>query len=329
LKILFITQGYWSYVEKDLQILQERYEVRTVLFQGLLGPLKIMKSVAGCDVVFCWFGKLNAFFAAIFCKILRKKLVLIAGDDDVTSAVVNGRPYGLCAHPFKKYFAYFIFSMADLILPISEYSYEETIVNAKADPQKVKAIPHGFDFEFFKKRESVKKRPVVATIANINKENYHRKGLRLFVEAARGLPEVEFIIIGPILDVEVARRLLNGAPVNLKLVGPYFGQDLIDLLSSVSVYVQASEWESFCCAVAEAMLCECVPVVARKAALPEVVGDAGVYLEDLTVEGLVRGIKSGLKKVGSGKSARERIVQRYSLEKRKRDLHEQIEQVGV
>ena len=327
MRILFITQGYWSYVKKDLQILRERHEVRTVLFQGLLGPPRILRSIAGCDVVFCWFGKLNAFFAAIFCKILGKKLVLIAGDDDVTSAVVNGRPYGLCAHPLKKYFAYFIFAMADLILPVSEYSYGETLANAKADPQKVKTIPHGFDLEFFKKRRAVEKRPLVATIANINKENYHRKGLYLFVEAARCLPEVEFIIIGPVLDAGVAERLLSDAPSNLRHVGPRFGQDLVDLLSSVSVYVQASEWESFCCAVAEAMLCECVPVVARKAALPEVVGDAGIYLEDLTVEELVRGIRSGLRNVGSGKSARERIVKRYSLKKRKRDLHELMEEV--
>jgi glycosyltransferase involved in cell wall biosynthesis len=70
-----------------------------------------------------------------------------------------------------------------------------------------------------------------------------------------------------------------------------------------------------------------VPVVARKAALPEVVGDTGIYLQDLTVEELVRGIKKGLRNVGSGKNARERIAQRYSLEKRKKNLHEQIEKV--
>jgi len=320
MKILFIHQYLATFVKKDLEILKEEHEVREVVFKGKLAPLKVLRNIIWCDTAFCWFGKLNALFAVLFGKMFGKKIIVVAGDDDVTSAIVNGRHYGLCAHPLKKYFAYFIFSMADLILPVSEFSYNETIDNAKADPKKVKTIPHGFDFEYFKKQGGVMKMPMVATIAGINSENYHIKGLSLFVETARKLPEVEFIIIGPVFDAKVARRLLNGAPPNLKHIGPRFGRDMVDLLSSVLVYVQASEFESFCCAVAEAMLCECVPVVSKNAALPEVVGSAGLYLDRLSSDELAEKIRDAFNHPELGKIARKRILEHFPLSKRREGL---------
>jgi len=170
---------------------------------------------------------------------------------------------------------------------------------------------------------------LVATIATINNENYHRKGLNLFEDAARKFPEVEFIIIGPIFDAKVARRLLDGAPPNLKLVGPRFGRDLVDLLSSVMVYVQASEWESFCCAVAEAMLCECVPVVSKNAALPEVVGSAGIYLDHLSSDDLAEKIRDAFNHPELGKIARQRILERFPLSKRREALLKAVETLEV
>jgi len=325
MKILFIHQYLSTFIKKDLEILKEKHEVREVVFRGKLAPLKVLRNIFWCDIAFCWFGKLNAFFAILFGKVLGKKIIVVAGDDDVTNAIVNGRPYGLCSHPIKKYFAYFIFSMVDLILPVSEYSYGETIANAKADPKKVKTILHGFDSDLFKKQVTVKKMPVVATIANINNENYYRKGLNLFVETARKISYVDFIIIGPVFDVKVARRLLDGAPPNLKLIGPRFSQDLVDILSSVSVYVQASEWESFCCAVAEAMLCECVPIVSKNAALPEVVGSAGLYLDRLSSDELAEKIKDAFNHPELGKIVRQRILENFPLSKRRDALLKAVE----
>jgi glycosyltransferase involved in cell wall biosynthesis len=325
MKILFVHQGAETFVKKDLEILKEKHEIREVMFRGKLAPLKVLREIFWCDVAFCWFGKLNAFFAALFGKMLGKKIIVVAGDDDVTSAVVGGKPYGLCSHPLKKYFAFYIFSVADMVLPVSEYSYAETIANAKADPKRVKTILHGFDSNFFRRQGSINKSPVVATIASINEEYYHRKGLRLFANAAKKFPDVDFIIIGPILDSGIARLLLQDASPNFKLVGPHFGQALVDLLSSVSVYIQASEWESFCCSVAEAMLCECVPVVSKSAALPEVVGDAGLYLDHLSGDDLAEKIGNALAHPELGKLARRRILDKFPLSKRKTELLKAIE----
>ena len=121
--------------------------------------------------------------------------------------------------------------------------------------------------------------------------------------------------------------MLDGAPPNFKLVGPHYGRDLVDLLSSVSVYVQASEWESFCCAVAEAMLCECVPVVSKNAALPEVVGGTGLYLDRLSIDELAEKIRDAFDHPDLGEIARKRILEKFPLSKRREELLKAVETV--
>ena len=84
------------------------------------------------------------------------------------------------------------------------------------------------------------------------------------------------------------------------------------------VYVQASLHEAFGCSLAEAMLCECIPVVSRNGAIPEVVGDTGVYFDKLDPGEVAKGIIKALSMSSAyEKKARERIINEYPLEKRK------------
>ena len=122
------------------------------------------------------------------------------------------------------------------------------------------------------------------------------------------------------MDQDIIELLLRNAPSNFKHVGPKYGQDLVDVLSSVSVYVQASEWESFCCAVVEAMFCECIPVVANKAALPEIVGDVGLYLDEISSVELTKKIQLAFIRPKLGKVARARVLEKFPLSKRRDKL---------
>jgi len=326
MKILFIHQGAQSFVKKDLDILREKHEVRELKFSGKKGLFlnllpdlwELLLGVIWCDITFSWFGKLHAFFAVILSRILGRKSVVVAGGDDAAMQTMIGRPYGIFSHPVKGWFGKIIFRLANRVIAISEYNYQEIIANTPVLPEKVKMIYHGFDPALFFHGEEIDKENIVITVGSIDAENYWRKGYFLIKEVARSFPKIPFYIIG-LHDGDTIRKLERDKPDNLFFPGPFYGEELVAMLSRAKVYLQLSEWESFGCALAEAMLCECVPVVYRGTALPEVVGDCGYYVDSFDPDKIAVQIKAALKDEDLGKKARERIVSHFPLQKR-RDL---------
>jgi len=125
MKILFVHQGLQSFVQKDLDILRPVHEVREVWFRGLRSVPAVWSGTQWADVTFSWFGKLHAFFAVLFSKLLGKKSVVVAGGDDVAKTTSTGRPYGVFGHPVKRWFGRYIFKHTDLVIAISKYNYKE------------------------------------------------------------------------------------------------------------------------------------------------------------------------------------------------------------
>jgi glycosyltransferase involved in cell wall biosynthesis len=327
-RILFVHQGMWPYVERDLKILREAHEVVEIRFTGRKGVFKqlptdlvrLWRGTIWCDATFSWFGKLHAFWAVLFSKLMGKKAIVVSGGDEVENCLVGGKPWGLCAHPLKRLFPMFAFRHADLILAHSEYNMRSTLQNAGAGPHKTRLIYHGVDGERFRAIPNIERDNIVVTVGVITRENLHRKGLKLFVRTAAMLPHRQFLLIGP--DYDGAYLELKAlAPSNVTFLGGLSGDELSEIFSRAKVYVQASECESFAVALAEAMLCECIPVVTRRAALPEVVGDCGFYVDRLEPEALAEKIEEALQAPGElGKRARQRILENFPLEKRRREL---------
>lgn len=335
MKIAFVYSRIWPYIQKDIDILRSVHDLRECRIPtkgkwdiSVLRDLKnLWVDVLWCDVVFCWFGKLNALFALLFSRILGKKVIVVSGGDDVGMYSSGGKACTWLAHPVKRHLTYYIFRNTSRIIAISNFNYMNALSYARADSAKTDMIYHGFDAGQFRKPDNVSKENVVATIGTIGFEKNDRKGFKLYMESARFFPETKFLIVGPSIG-DTQRELEKIAPDNVVFTGPLYGRDLISILSKVKVYVQASEWESFCCAVAEAMLCECVPVVSRLTALPEVVGEAGYYIENLTAEGLTEAIYKALADHEMGVKARERIIRNFSLEERSRKILAVIEELS-
>lgn len=318
MKILFIHQHLQSFVQKDLDILRSVHEVREIRFAGLKVVPMIYEGVAWADLIFCWFGKLHAFFAVLFSKILGKKAVVVAGGDDV--AYEPQIRYGMFSFWWKKWCPRFVFRYADLILSVSEFNRQETIHNARANREKVKLLYHGFDAQRFTPTGGVKKEELVITVGGVDWERLERKGYERFVKTATYLPEARFVLVGQWYDnaVDYLRKV---APSNVTFMGQVNDRELVDWLSRAKVYVQASIHEGFGCSLAEAMLCECVPVISRRAALPEVVGDCGLYMDDLNPQAVAIRIKEAFEAPKElGVKARQRILTLFPLEKRKEGL---------
>jgi glycosyltransferase involved in cell wall biosynthesis len=166
---------------------------------------------------------------------------------------------------------------------------------------------------------------LVLTVGRVSTETLLVKRLALYVESAKHLPKVPFMLVGPWED-EAIDRLREIAPPNVLFAGGMYGDDLMRVYSRAKVYVQVSAHESFGCSLAEAMLCACVPVVSRQAALPEVVGASGFYVDDLSPQAVAAQIKQALRS-DTGQQARERIVRVFPLEKRRQALLAAIDEV--
>lgn len=333
MRILFVHQGLVPFIEKDLRILEQAHEVRECYFPGYhAGWLRVAKNVLHlfrgvlwCDVTFSWSGKLHAFFAVLFSKILGKKSVVVSGGDDV--ARIPETSVGIFNFWWKKCFALFVFKYAALILCTSDFNRDETLKNARADTRKIKLIYHGFELDEFRRMPNIKKEDIAITVGIVKSTNTYIKGLRFFVESAQFLPDREFIVVGPWVDAAI-EDLKRIAPRNVVFTGGLYWDDLIRMYNRAKVYVQVSIYESFGCSVAEAMLCECVPVVSRRGALPEVVDDCGLYIDNLEPQELAQKIEQALDSV-LGLRARERIMTLFPLEKRKCKLLAAVDELAT
>lgn len=322
MKIAFVHQKMMSFVKKDLDILTSNHEVENIEINSFLPTVSLYNSVLNSDLVFCWFGKMQAFWAILFAKILNKKTIVVAGGDDVANE--SAIAYGLYTKWWKKWVPNYVFNNCDFILAVSDYNRNEVIKNTGVSSDKVSVIYHGFIDEI---KENVTKQAQVITVGRITRETIIKKGLALFVEAAILLEDVKFILIGPCDDGSV-NIIKNNAPGNVTFSGGVYGDELNDWYSNSKIYLQASYHESFGCSVAEAMLGGCIPVVSRRAALPEVVGDTGIYIEEQTPEVVAEAIKKALILPDNyGLKARQRIIEKFPLKKRKEALLKAVDDV--
>lgn len=315
-----------SFIKKDFEILASKYQVHLFPFDRVRYDLyKLFKAVGQCDLVFNWFSGLHALASNFFAKILHKKSITVVGGYEV--AYIPEYNYGQFVSNKNSNITLWSLRFTDRIFNVSRYSRNATIDNAKVPPDKVKLIYHGFSEQSFRRDPKIQKKNLVITIAKIDKMSLIRKGLDIFVKSAEFLPAVDFMLIGPDLDGS-REKLINISPPNVKFTGGLYGEDLSKVCNQAKVYVQASFHESFGCSIAEAMLCGCVPVVSNNTALPEVVGDTGIYIETRSPEDLANKIKKALMTSDrKEKNAINRIRTQFPISLRRHLILAEIEQL--
>ncbi len=139
------------------------------------------------------------------------------------------------------------------------------------------------------------------------------------------MPQFNFVHIGNVSDNIREEVVASGAP-NRTLVGEVPFAELGKHYARAKVYLQASRHESFGCAVAEAMLHGCIPVVRNVYALPEVVGNTGVTFSGDTVEAIVAAVRMAMSMDSSeGEKARQRVLHQFSYQRRQTALLDLID----
>jgi glycosyltransferase involved in cell wall biosynthesis len=285
----------------------------------------LARDVAWADLVFAWFGGYHALLPFALAKAQGRKCVAIASGYDV--ADLPEIDYGNMRPGVRRVIGRRVFALADKVLAVSHFAGQEAARNALVPARKITVIPHGLDAGRFQPSPSVLRRPQVLTVASLKPDTLLRKGLNEFAAVAARLPQIPFLIAGP-QDPAVAAEMRRTAPPNLRLLGPVYGDALIELMQASAVYAQLSAYESFGMALAEAMLCGCVPVVTDRASLPEVVGATGAIAPYADLDAYAAAIQAALAAPpAAGEEARRQILHCFPIERRRNALLLALEEV--
>ncbi len=321
LRLLFVHNRRRTFVEIDLALLRENYSV-TEWHGGVFNVRSLVRAVAASDIVFGWFASRHTFFPVLLAKWMRRPTVLVVGGYD--SANLPRIGYGNQRGGLRYWVTRWVMRHADQLVTNSFFTRDEVIRNAGVDAERVSVVYHGL--RVLPRRERDKENLVI-TVGDVMQDTLHRKGLIPFVRAAVLIPDVPFVLIGEWRDRSID-KLRDIAPPNVSFTGWVSPDELHAYMDRARVYVQASQHEGFGIAVAEAMLHECVPVVTRAGALPEVVGDAGLYTDSAEPGPLAATIRQALDMhIDSGKLAYERIARKFPLSRRRQGLGRVIEAV--
>jgi glycosyltransferase involved in cell wall biosynthesis len=323
-RILFVYSRESSFVSIDREILRRRWEVHDWRqSRPLVNVPRLAVAVWRADLVFGWFASWHTFWPVVLARLLRRPSVLVVGGYD--SARMPEVPYGLQHRRVLGALSRFVMRRASRLITNSRYTRGEVEANAGISPGDVTVVYHGVPDPFGALPPGRRER-LALTVGFVDRRNLERKGLRPFVEAARRLPDVRFVVAGR-LDGDAGEELRSLAGPNVTLTGWVEQEELEDTYRRASVYVQASRHEGFGLSVAEAMLAGCIPVATSAGALPEVVDETGVMIAAATPDEVARGVERAL---ALGEEAREqarrRVLDEFPLRVRSEGLESVVEQ---
>jgi len=184
----------------------------------------------------------------------------------------------------KKIYASCVISQAakrsDLIITVSEFSKLELIKYVGPSPEKIKVIHLGVDQTHFSiKKESLPEKYLLY-VGNL----LPHKNVQGLLNALKYLKD-------PNLKLVIVSKTTGAPSERVIYLNDVENKDLPSLYQNAYALVHPSFYEGFGFTPLEAMSCGC-PVIASKAAsLPEVCGDAAIYIDPYSPESIARGIE--------------------------------------
>ncbi len=326
-RILFVRNSRATFVEADLNSLRMSYPVTDCYFASRrINPFKLWHQVRHHDLVFGWFASWHSFLPLLFARLLGRSSVLIVGGYDVADMPEIG--YGHQRGGVKKVVSSWCIRLATCLVTNAHYSRGEAANNTRVPRDSINVIYHGVEDVFRSEPQEIRER-LALTVGNVDRPNLWRKGLEPFVRAAALLPDVQFMLVGAWLD-DAIHHLRAIATPNVVFAGRVDDKTLRDCYARSSVYVQVSAHEGFGLSVAEAMLAGCIPVATSAGALPEIVGDAGLYADSQKAADVADVVREALEQPNAARlRARRRVLTRFPVAARQKGLEQIIEKLAA
>ncbi|MCX7878253.1 MAG: glycosyltransferase family 4 protein [Ignavibacteria bacterium] len=330
-------------VENDLNILKERFNITlqnvntTRSFGFFISFIKqfifLLYKIYRFKIIYIWFADYHSFLPVFFSKIFRKISIVNLGGYDADEILPEEAL--TLKQKFRKFCVSYSVKNCTKLLPVSEPVKEHLL--EFAPHLKPEVINCCVDTSKFKPEDMMSKENLVITIGgggDFIKEAL-RKKLDFFIEIGNQFNErypeydAKFYLIGHNEETQTYKYLRNFIKhpnVQLKAFAET-PEELINYMQKASVYMQLSHYEAFGIAQIEAMLYGCIPVSNPGGAIPYVVGDAGFLIKDYRMDEYIRVIKEILdgKHENLRLKARQRVMQNFSLESRRKKLLQTID----
>jgi len=317
IKILFVYPDLSSFVKTDLEILKRHFDVipyQWTRTRDLKNILRVIWHILRTDLSFVWFAGGHAARVVFFSKLFRKKSIVVVGGYEVAN--LPEIDYGLMLSPLSARRVKYTLENADKVLTVDDSLKIDANNNVAVSGKNILTVYTGYDSNKWK-FEGEKEDLAISVSVGDTWNRASLKGLDVFVESAKFLPEIKFMAIG--IHGVALERLQSIAPPNVEFVNPLPQDELISYYQRAKVYCQLSMREGLPNALCEAMLCECVPVGTNRSGIPTAIGDAGFYVPYGDPKASAEAIKEALQSE-KGKEAQERIKRMFSIERRDKEL---------
>lgn len=320
-KVLLVYPAWSVFVQTDYEILSEKFNVGKYHFRPVKGAfavlIELLKQMVFLilnlwkfDTIFIWFADQHSFLPVLFSKLTRRNSFLVIGGYDVCR--IPDFNYGVFCSPLRGFMAAWSMKNSTVNLPVS--------TNVA---RKVAAISHKKNFRVVyncvrttpPEIKTPEQKTEILTVALIDSERtYYIKGIDLFAETARLLPQFNFRVVGFVSTK--LNHLIADFPNNLKPTGEIPHKDLPEYYNRSKIYCQLSRSESFGIALAEAILHGCIPLVTNEGGMPEVVGDKNCIVKKNPEEIASKILQVFSDDDKSGRFAAQRVKEYFSFEKR-------------
>jgi len=291
--ILYIFSKNNAYIANDINMLEPLHTVKVLPFTDeaiklpfyfILQFFQLLFYAPKTSHYFCNLGGYHSLLPVLFGRIFHKKVYVQCGGADAVN--MPELHYGYFRKRFLRESTIYSFINCDRILAVSpsmikeEYKYSNTVPQLQGLRNlipyletPIQIIPKGYNNEQWRDLGSHRPTQSFMTIVTgiYNKHQATIHGIDLLLQLAEETPSATYTIIGD-------SRFKSTLP-NVKIIGNLPAEKLLKEFNKHRFYLQLSMADGFPDALAEAMLCGCIPIGTAVGAIPEIIGDTGYILE--------------------------------------------------
>lgn len=315
------------FIEEDIAMLRRHYDVDVVIQSGVGAVFAVFRHALAADISITWFASVYSLFMVAAARMRgRPSVVLLGGVDTARDDCIG---YGIWRSAWRRPLLRWTLRNASRIFAVDASLGKTIAISSGIDDLDIDELPTGYDAALWIPAQ--RKEATVLLVAGCRtRDRMLVKGVDVFVEAARHMSDIPFVVIGTDV-VLLARETL---PKNLTIIPAIERSMLLDHYQRAAVYCQPSRHEGLPNSLCEAMLCGCIPVGTSVGGVANAIGDCGFVVAPDDANALVGALRSALAlsaqtidRTEPGARARARIVERYPLGQRESQLVNAIEEM--